>query len=211
MRAALAALQCLALVAYPLAVYAALTRWGARGAGALVLAFALLRAAASARGARREHLLRAMVVPGTIALLVGASALARDARLLLATPALVSLALLVHFARSLRTEVPLVERFARTQVDDLSPPERAWCRGVTAAWCVFLALNAAVAGALALAAPVKWWALYTGGVSYGLMGLMFAGEYLIRSYRFRRYGDAPHDRLVARIWPAPRRSVSWQE
>lgn len=202
MRAALAALQALAFVAYPLAVYAALSRWGARGAGALVLGFALLRAAGSLRGARREHLLRALAVPGTIALLVGLSALSRDARLLLATPALVSAALLVHFARSLRTEVPLVERFARMQVDHLSEPERAWCRDVTVAWCVFLALNGAVAAALAVAGPVRWWALYTGAISYGLMGMMFTAEYLLRAYRFRRYGNAPHDRLVARIWPA---------
>lgn len=202
MRAALAALQALALVAYPLAVYAALSRWGAWGAGALVLAMALLRALSSLRGARREHLLRALAVPGTIAALVGLSALTRDPRALLATPTLINAALLAQFARSLRTDTPLVERFARTQVDHLSEPERAWCRAVTVAWCIFFAVNATLSAALALAAPVRWWALYTGAISYGLMGAMFTVEYLLRARRFRRYGNAPHERLVARIWPA---------
>ena len=34
--------------------------------------------------------------------------------------------------------------------------------------------------------PVSWWALYTGLISYGLIGLLFAGEWLIRQ-RVRRF------------------------
>jgi uncharacterized membrane protein len=40
--------------------------------------------------------------------------------------------------------------------------------------------NGLMAAALTLWAPLTWWALYTGLISYGLMGLLFAGEWLVR-------------------------------
>jgi len=35
-------------------------------------------------------------------------------------------------------------------------------------------------------APLSWWTLYTGLIAYGLMGLLFAGEWLVRQ-RVRRH------------------------
>ena len=45
------------------------------------------------------------------------------------------------------------------------------------------------------------WAMYNGGIAYALMGMMFVGEYLLRQYRFRKYGGGLHDRLLSRIFP----------
>ena len=33
------------------------------------------------------------------------------------------------------------------------------------------------------------------------MGAMFAGEYVLRQFRFRKYGEGLHDRLLARLFP----------
>lgn len=206
MRALAIALRVLATLAYPFAVYLGVTRWGPRAVGLAVLALALPRALLAARNARREDLAHALRVPLTIGALALCAAILRDARFVLAMPALVNLALLAQFASSLRGETPLVERFARMQVATLSEPERAWCRQVTVAWCVFFALNALTAATLALAAPVAWWTLFTGLLSYLLLGAMFTVEYVLRSMRFRRYGSAPHDRLMARVFP-PRSDV----
>jgi len=41
--------------------------------------------------------------------------------------------------------------------------------------------------ALTLWAPLAWWTLYTGLISYALMGLLFAAEWLIRQ-QVRRHG-----------------------
>ncbi len=201
MRALAITLRVLATLAYPFAVYLGVTRWGPRAVGFAVLALALPRAVIAARGARREDLAHALRVPLTIGALALASAILRDARFVLAMPALVNLSLLAHFASSLRGDTPIVERFARMQVATLSEPERAWCRQVTVAWCVFFALNALIAAALALFAPMAWWALFTGALSYALIGAMFTVEYVLRSKRFRRYGSAPHDRVMARLFP----------
>ncbi|MFO0627051.1 MAG: hypothetical protein U0325_15690 [Polyangiales bacterium] len=197
----LRALFPVALAVYPALLLYALAVWGPRTAALLVLALSLPRAALALRDARPEDRAHALAVPGTVALFASLGALSGDARLLLAAPTLVNLALLAHFGRSLRTDTPLVERFARMQVPDLSDAERAWCRGVTVAWCVFFAGNALTAALLAALAPLRWWAAYTGGVAYALMAALFTAEYLARSVRFRRYGANPLDRALARRWP----------
>ena len=60
---------------------------------------------------------------------------------------LINLVLLVGFAGSLRDGTPLVERFARMQVDDLSPAEIDYCRKVTRSGASFFVLNGSIAGA----------------------------------------------------------------
>jgi len=52
-------------------------------------------------------------------------------------------------------------------------------------WCGFFVLNGAIALGTALWASEAVWSLYTGVISYVLMGLLFAGEYLVR-LRFKR-------------------------
>jgi uncharacterized membrane protein len=108
--------------------------------------------------------------------------------------------LLGHFASSLRG-VPIAERFARAQAERLSPAQIAYCRSVTVIWCVFFVLNGGVTAALALRAPLGWWAAYSGAIAYGLVGLLLASEYCIRKYRFRNYGRHFVDRALARVFP----------
>jgi uncharacterized membrane protein len=178
------------LVTYPLAVAVGVPLLGTRGAAALMLLFLLtvsgrLRALGSGLFA-------------TLALLLGAAALLDDPGFMLAYPTAVNVVLLVQFAWSLRTPLPMVERFARMQVTDLRPAEVRYCRAVTQVWIAFFALNGAVAALLALRAPRAWWALYTGAISYGLVGALFAVEYIVRKARFGRFGRNPFDRVLAR-------------
>jgi uncharacterized membrane protein len=121
-----------------------------------------------------------------------------DGRLMLLYPTAVNVVLLGHFAWTLRTPVPMVERFARMQVPDLRPDEIRYCRTVTWVWVTFFAANGATAAALALLAPRSWWAFYTGALSYGLVGVLFAAEYVVRKARFGRFGRHPIDRALAR-------------
>ena len=99
---------------------------------------------------------------------------------------LVALALLGVFANSLRS-VPIIERFARRFDPDLTDAKQRHCREFTLAWCAFFVANGAVCAALALLAPRAWWATYTGGIAYVLMGAMFALEFVVRRYRFGEY------------------------
>jgi uncharacterized membrane protein len=95
----------------------------------------------------------------------------------------------------------MVERFARLQDPELGPAQVVYCRSVTKVWCGFFVLNGALSATLALWAPLSVWALYTGLLSYVLIGLLGAAEYVVRKFRFREYGSGLHDRLIARVFP----------
>lgn len=95
-------------------------------------------------------------------------------------PVLISAFMLTVFGLSLIRGMPVIERLARLTDPQLSPAAIRYTRQVTRIWCVFFLVNGAVAAALTLWAPLSWWALYTGLIAYGLMGALFAGEWIVR-------------------------------
>lgn len=113
-------------------------------------------------------------------------ALADEPALLRWYPVLVSALLLALFASSLKIGMPMAERLARLREPELPEVAVRYTRRVTEVWAMFLLANGLVVVALNLWAPLSWWALYTGLISYCLMGLLFAGEWLVRQ-RVRRF------------------------
>lgn len=202
-RSVATALQGLFYIAYPLVIYAAHTRLETRSVAGILLGLYGLSMLLRLRGGGsglwrviRQHL-------ALIALIATAVALG-NRTLLLLLPMLVSLYLFTSFAWSLRRGPPMIERFARLADDDLPDFTLAYCRRVTEIWCAFLAGNAVAVLVLALAAPIGWWALYTGGLFYLLMGLLLAGEFVFRKWWFRYYGGGVADRLLLRWFPPER-------
>jgi uncharacterized membrane protein len=120
------------------------------------------------------------------ALLLAAGAVWANALLPLKLyPVLVNAALLVAFGYSLSSPQSMVERMARLTEPDLPPAAVAYTRSVTKVWCVFFVINGSIALGTALWASQALWSLYNGVIAYVLMGLLFAGEYLVR-LRFKR-------------------------
>lgn len=186
---------------YPVAIWFALTHLSARSVSLLVLGVLVPTTAIRFRRAAREDLVAVLRVPLVILACLLLGAVLDDPRFVLVIPVLINMALLITFGSSLRG-TPMVERFARVQKKEaLTEGEIRHCRQVTVAWCVFFVANASVAGLLALYGSEFWWAAYNGGIAYGLMGLMFAGEYVLRQARFRDYGTGLHDRLLSRLFP----------
>lgn len=205
----LALAQGILAIAYPIAIVWALSRYEPRVVAGVVLATLVLRAGVA--GLRRWRAAKRAgarpTVPWSLAIPVGAvgavsatTAIANDPLGLLLAPVFVNAALLASFLLSLRRQ-PIVETLARLQVDRLAPAEIRYCRRVTQVWAGFFVVNGAIAFALAWSRSLDAWALYTGFLSYGLMGLLFAGEYVYRHARFRRYVGHPGDRLLARLFP----------
>lgn len=95
----------------------------------------------------------------------------------------------------------MVERFARLQVPDLPEAEVAYTRSVTRVWCVFFVINGSIALVLALMDDIEAWALFTGLISYLLIGALFAVEYVYRHWKFRRYRGGFADPLLKRVFP----------
>ena len=95
---------------------------------------------------------------------------------------MVALALAAFSVSLFRT--PLVESIARRMGEDLDERGVAYCRTVTKAWTAFLAAHLAVTVATVFASQ-EVWAIYNGCIAYVLMGMLFAGEWIVRR-RVRR-------------------------
>ena len=187
-------------VAYPLIVYTGLTRWGTRWVALWFLAALALRLVfgAATRRANSPKWTQGLVSLAPAIALGAVAAWTRDALFLLLFPVLMNATLLFVFARSLLRPTTIVEDFARQIDGDLTPDEVRYCTSLTRAWCVFFAANGTVCAALAAFAPLTWWTLYTGFLAYVWIGLFFAVEFVVRRYRFRRFGSGWIDRLLAR-------------
>jgi uncharacterized membrane protein len=103
-----------------------------------------------------------------------------------AYPVLLSLTLASVFAVSLWRPPSLVERLALASGQEWSPGLQRYCRKVTLAWALWLAVNALIAALLALAREDGAWALWTGAVSYAVSGALFAGEWAVRQRAMRQ-------------------------
>ncbi len=100
-------------------------------------------------------------------------------------PAAVNAALLSLFLSSLFGAEPIVYRFATLAQPSIRQSAtrdkvKSYCRKVTVVWCAFFALNGAAALSTAVLASERVWAIYTGAISYILMGVLFAGEFIVR-------------------------------
>ncbi|MFZ6751420.1 hypothetical protein [Undibacterium sp. Ren11W] len=100
-------------------------------------------------------------------------------------PVLVNAALLAAFGYSLMAPPSMVERLARLREPDLPLVAVGYTRRVTQVWCGFFIVNGALAFGTALWASEAVWSLYTGVISYLLMGALFGIEFLVR-LRFKR-------------------------
>lgn len=180
-----AALLAIVTLAYPFAVFVAIRRdqtsalWVMAAVG---LTLVLVRTRPAARAAKATPAL-SVLAPALLAGLALVGHFSHWPRLALVWPVLVNLTFLWTFATSLRG-TPIVERFARLQDPDLTPDKIAYCRGVTKVWCGFFVFNAAVIGGLALVPDLRWWTIYSGAISYVLLGLLFAAELVVRHAKF---------------------------
>lgn len=105
-------------------------------------------------------------------------------------PAFMNIAMLIAFAQTLIKPPSMIERFARLVEPNL--PERGvrYTRAVTWTWCIFFAVNAAIAAYTAAFASWEVWTIYNGVISYIGMGAIFALEFLIRPF-FRNARETP--------------------
>ena len=162
-----------ATVAYPVVVYLGFGRLHPVWLGLLLAALLLLRAW-SARDAT-------WLIAGLGAVvLCAASGLGAGWLPLKLYPVMVSALLLGVFVASLWRPPTVIERIARL-TEPLLPPEGVvYTRKVTIAWCAFFVANGGISLVVALWGSDEAWLLYNGLLSYVLMGVFFAGEWLLR-------------------------------
>ena len=94
-------------------------------------------------------------------------------------PVLVSLAFLAFFAFSLKNEA-VITKIAKLKEPNLDEKGVIYTRNLTKIWCAFFVFNAVLSLALALIDDKLYWSVYSGVISYALMGALFFGEILFR-------------------------------
>jgi uncharacterized membrane protein len=186
----------------PIVLYVAVTRLPLARGALLVVGWIALRTLPLLVTTAREHLLEVLKLPAIAVAFALVGAATRRHELLLLLPSATQLGFAWTFGASLRSgRTPLVERFARMQIAAPTPDEVAYCRRVTQVWAVFLAFSAAAGLALACWASPEVWTLFTGVVTYVLVAALFAGEYAVRSIRFRARRITTLQRLLCRLLP----------
>lgn len=160
-------------VAYPLVVYWAMGRFEPRWLAVLLLVLALLRAAATRQAVW-------LAAAAGAAVLAGLATVFNQALPLKLYPALINAVMLLVFGASLVFPPSAVERIARLTEPELPPAGVAYTRRVTQIWCGFFVFNGTAALVTALWMSDRAWALYNGLIAYGLIGLLFGGEWLVR-------------------------------
>jgi uncharacterized membrane protein len=186
------------LIGYPVAVWFALGSFSPRVAALLLLAVMLPSAIARLRRFDRAAMRSLALVPVVAAALLLLAAVLGSTHFALLLPAAINATLLFAFASTLWRGPPIIERFARLTVDDLTEAELRWCRGWTFGWSAFFVVNGGIALTLALAGSLWAWTTYNGLIGYIAMGMLFGIEYTVRKYRFGRLGDHALDRLLRR-------------
>jgi len=160
-------------VAYPLAMYFVLDHVEPGWMATPLVVLALGRAWLS-----RDRVWLAIAAGVAMLGLVGQ--LREDVLPLQLYPVLVNIVLLGVFGYSLLKPPSAIERLASIRNPVLPPEAVAYTRAVTKVWCGFFILNGSMALATALWASHRIWALYNGLIAYGLIGLLFGVEWLVR-------------------------------
>jgi len=158
---------------YPLVIYFGLGRFEPRWLALFLLLIAAARALAG-----RDRLWLAAAAGAAV--LVVVSMLGNDALPLKLYPVLVNAVLLVVFGLSLRHPPSIIERLARLREPDCPPHAIPSTRPVSRVASLFYGHQCRSPPAHTVHARNARWALYNGLVSYVLMGLLFAGEWLVR-------------------------------
>lgn len=99
-------------------------------------------------------------------------------------PSFAYLWLTALFGHTLWSPPSFCERLVRLQFPDFMPGIAEYCRELTWVWTLFFAVNVVVCAVLPAIAGQQAWALYTGVLVYGLMGLLGMGEWFYRQRRF---------------------------
>ena len=107
-------------------------------------------------------------------------AVTNSATLLQYYPVLMNVLMFVLFFSSLIWPPTVVERIARITTPDLPDAGVVYTRIVTMVWCGFFVLNGAMSFFTIVSTSLGFWAVYNSAVSYTLMGMLFAGEFVVR-------------------------------
>lgn len=185
MKRLLGLLVVLASVIYPFGVYFWIQEVSAVFFGFFIISLALIKFSLAKDKNKQE-----------IALLFAAIAcagfiiLANSQIAIKLYPVLISAFVASLFTFSLYGDQSLIEKMARLRGKNISPVAKIYTRKLTIVWAAVLYLNALIALYLALFASTQAWALYSGLLSYLILGFFILAEIIYRQYFIAKHDSA---------------------
>jgi len=201
MKTALSILSTLFVLASPWVLYITLSQQRVDIAAFVLVGWVALRAIVIVASAEPEQRRAALQLPAVALVFALLGLISHQRVFLLILPSATQAAFGLTFWRSLAKPVPLIEHFARMVKKELSDGEIAHCRQWTRIWAIYLWVLAAIGLVIAAVASLTVWTAYAGVISYVLVGVLFAVEYVQRKLRFRDYGRNPLDWLLRKLFP----------
>ena len=189
MKSVLLAFLSLLLLTYPLLVFFGLQHFEARYIGALILGVLLLRLFVVFQSSNWQQLKSLLPVTLAGVALCLFIIVFNNPLLVKLNPVLISFVMLLMFAMTLVKPPSMIERFARLSDPDLPLQAVLYTRNVTKVWCVFFIGNGLVSAYTAWFSSIEVWTIYNGLISYLIMGLIFAIEYLVRLKKKRNFDE----------------------
>lgn len=169
------------LLGYPLVVYLGLEYFSV-SATSLVLCLLLLM-----RIWVQKQPMGQLLIPLILGVaLTGGSFIAKRHEWLLYYPVVINTTMLALFAFSLIKGPSMVERLARIKHLDLPKSATPYLNKVTLLWCLLFIINGTMAVYTALFTSLTTWTLYNGLIAYLLIGLLFGGEWVYRSFWLKK-------------------------
>jgi uncharacterized membrane protein len=105
-------------------------------------------------------------------------------------PILIFATMAYTFASTLRSgSVPLITRIALVIRGELPDYVMVYTRKATLAWVIFFLVMMFINLFLAMFASLEIWSYFANFIAWGLTGLMFLGEYLVRRYSMPNHVD----------------------
>jgi uncharacterized membrane protein len=200
-KAVLGVISTLFILASPWVLYWTLSRERVGLAAFTLIGWVIVRTIPIFLSAKKEQRAAALQLPAIALVFALLGWLLNNGTFLLVLPSATQGTFGLMFLSSLKG-TPLIEHFARMVKPDLSLPEQAHCRSWTRIWGIYLLVLAALGLVLARWASLEVWTGYVGVVSYVLVGVLFAVEYVVRKIQFRDYGRNPLDWLLSKMFPA---------
>lgn len=160
-------------LAYPVVVYLSLGRFEPRWLALLLLAVAMMRLGFG----RTAATWGVVAVALSLAVMTWAGNALMPIKLY---PVAVNAFMLAMFASTIVRPPSAIERLARLSEADLPQVAVVYTRKVTLVWCAFFLINGCIALYTVLWGTDAQWTLYNGAISYVLMGVIAAVEWLVR-------------------------------
>jgi uncharacterized membrane protein len=178
-------LLALLLITYPVIVYFGL-QYVEPGIVAVVFALIFIfRYRIQRKNQSKSKIPHLNVLLAAVLSLLAYSTFANSAMALKFYPVVVSLSFLGIFAYSLFKPPSVVEMIARLH-EELDEQGIRYTRKVTKVWCGFFILNALIATFTIFQENDQVWLVYNGFLSYIFMGILMAGEFVVRFFVKRK-------------------------